>query len=50
MQRAENKGSAVKTVGLIKCLFLREPNNGGNITKLLLLSELRNIPLFGFDI
>ena len=28
MQRAENKGSAVKTVGLIKCLFVREPNNG----------------------
>ena len=28
MQRAENKGSAVKTVCLIKCLFVREPNNG----------------------
>ena len=27
MQRAENKGSAVKTVCLIKCLFVREPNN-----------------------
>ena len=28
MQRAENKGSTVKTVSLIKCLFVREPNSG----------------------
>ena len=48
MQRAENKGSAVKTVGLIKCLFVREPNNGGNISKLLLLSELRTIVRFRY--